>query len=129
MNTTLVIATLSVALSSTGSTVAAFSVGGGRPQQTCQSESTALHATPVLKRMASWTAGAALALTLGTPALADEYGKEVEAPTLFTGETVMVSVGRQCEALYTKRGSDTAPPDLHEAWAIGSLPRVGAAHS
>ena len=25
------------------------------------------------------------------PALADEYGKETEAPTLFTGETVMVS--------------------------------------
>jgi hypothetical protein len=32
------------------------------------------------------------AIAIGpNPALADEYGKETEAPTLFTGETVMVS--------------------------------------
>jgi hypothetical protein len=31
------------------------------------------------------------AIAVGGPALADEYGKETEAPTLFTGETVMVS--------------------------------------
>ena len=32
------------------------------------------------------------AIAIGSnPALADEYGKETEAPTLFTGETVMVS--------------------------------------
>jgi hypothetical protein len=30
-------------------------------------------------------------IAVGGPALADEYGKETEAPTLFTGETVMVS--------------------------------------
>ena len=31
------------------------------------------------------------AIAMGGPALADEVGKETEAPTLFTGETVMVS--------------------------------------
>jgi hypothetical protein len=31
-----------------------------------------------------------LALTIGGPAFADEYGVEKEAPTLFTGETVEV---------------------------------------
>lgn len=33
-------------------------------------------------------------LTIGiiTPALADEYGVETEAPTLFTGESVMVRI-------------------------------------
>ncbi len=35
--------------------------------------------------------GAGLAFPGG--ALADEYGREVEAPTLFTGETTMVSEG------------------------------------
>lgn len=39
------------------------------------------------------TSALAAALTFGvvaSPALADEYGRETEAPTLFTGENVMV---------------------------------------
>lgn len=42
---------------------------------------------------ANFFVGAALmsAIAIGGPAFADEYGKETEAPTLFTGETVMVS--------------------------------------
>jgi hypothetical protein len=34
---------------------------------------------------------AALVFLTTSPALADEYGVETEAPTLFTGETVLVS--------------------------------------
>lgn len=35
--------------------------------------------------------GSAILLPVGNNALADEIGREVEAPTLFTGETTMVS--------------------------------------
>ena len=45
------------------------------------------------KMVGHFLASAAMmtAIAIGGPALADEYGKETEAPTLFTGETVMVS--------------------------------------
>lgn len=37
------------------------------------------------------TAALVSAIAIGGPVFADEYGVETEAPTLFTGETVMVS--------------------------------------
>jgi hypothetical protein len=36
------------------------------------------------------TAALVSAIAIGGPVFADEYGVETEAPTLFTGETVMV---------------------------------------
>jgi hypothetical protein len=55
---------------------------------------------------------------VGCPVLADEYGQETEAPTLFTGETVMVSFLinlKKCLALPQAHGTCK---DLCEAWTI-----------
>lgn len=42
------------------------------------------------------TAALVTTIVVAGPAFADEYGKETEAPTLFTGETVMVSYNCMC---------------------------------
>jgi len=55
-------------------------------------ESTESHAASKLSSVVA-TSAFAVALSLGiaaAPALADEYGRETEAPTLYTGENVMV---------------------------------------
>jgi hypothetical protein len=83
------------------------------------------------KCIGSFLASAALisAIALGSnPVLADEYGRETEAPTLFTGETVMVSLLRGLIVRFHLESSDrtmpfTKPlcPDLREAWSPWSL--------
>lgn len=70
-----------------------------KPLQT-RSEKSRLHTTGGYRLMhrrqvTKWTAATLLSLTGSSlwaplPASADEYGVEVEAPTLFTGENVMV---------------------------------------
>jgi len=75
--------------------VNAFSPGNARAYPgtaLAAAGNTESHAASKLSSVVA-TSAFAVALTLGiaaAPALADEYGRETEAPTLYTGENVMV---------------------------------------
>lgn len=84
---------------------------------------------------------AAVVLSTSAPAFADEYGRETEADTLFTGETTMVRTKREkdyvnipnkclllflivafLQSIYPFLISLFIPPlDLYQTWSIGCL--------
>ena len=70
------------------SSAAAFTTSTPLPS----SKSTLLNAKRPTESLGKFVASVLLVtmITLPSPVLADEYGVETEAPTLFTGETVMV---------------------------------------